>query len=106
MSDDKLIASGAYKLFFEELHKHLETASSVLSGAPSSIDESRLILGAAFHTIRGSAGFFGLSQIAKISHELEDLLLTEESKAPVKIKKVKSLVDELQTLVSQLPNPK
>ena len=64
-------------MFVEELDKHLATATKILAAlAPGAAltDPQRITLSQAFHTIRGSAGFFELVEVAQIAKSLEELL--------------------------------
>ena len=68
-----LITSAAYKLFIEELERHLCDAKSIMETSATLNDDQRKKLGAAFHTIRGGAGFFKLSEISLVAQDLEEL---------------------------------
>lgn len=69
------LVSPAYRLFIDELERHLCIAEIQLNPKASEVssDQARK-LSASFHTIRGSAGFFGLASIAKTAQALEEHL--------------------------------
>jgi len=101
---DKLLNSPAYRMFIEELDKHLKTASTVLSelaGNSALNTEQRTRLSTAFHTIRGGAGFFALSEIALCARTLEEKLGT----APVgnDTEEIRKLVHGLMEMALSLP---
>jgi HPt (histidine-containing phosphotransfer) domain-containing protein len=99
-----LITSTAYRIFVEELAKHLAKADQVLvsDGAPANDlrDASNC-----FHTIKGGAGFFGLSEIAKVAGELEKLLLTADFQAKGGFDRSRNLVAQLHELSKAMPKP-
>lgn len=78
MSHTKLALSTdspAYRLFVEELDKHLLHALSHVSSDQLMVTAQQAHdLGANFHTIRGGAGFFGLKDIAQTAQSLEEHL--------------------------------
>jgi two-component system chemotaxis sensor kinase CheA len=65
-----------YQVFFEETAEHLETMESLLLGldvgAPDT-EQLNAIFRAA-HSIKGSSGTFGFSDMADVTHVLENLL--------------------------------
>ena len=67
--------SPAYRLFIEELERHLCAAELQLNPqSPLVSNDQARKLSASFHTIRGSAGFFGLASIAQTAQALEEHL--------------------------------
>ncbi|NDC39556.1 MAG: hypothetical protein EBZ48_16210 [Proteobacteria bacterium] len=67
--------SAAYRLFIEEFDKHLLHAHGcIIQDAFTVPPEQARLFSVAFHTIRGSAGFFGLGEVARLCQELEDHL--------------------------------
>ena len=66
----KLLAGAAYKIFFEELSKHLEATATLFDTTEWSAEEVKQAIGR-FHTIRGSAGFFKFTTLAATAGELE-----------------------------------
>ena len=65
-----------YQVFFEETAEHLATMESLLLGldvgAPD--DESLNAIFRAAHSIKGSSGTFGFTDLADVTHVLENLL--------------------------------
>jgi chemotaxis protein histidine kinase CheA len=108
----KLLQSQAYKLFVEELDKHLAACEAVLTAqtarqAPLTTEERRK-LSTAFHTIRGGAGFFALTDIAQTAKALEERLqqpALEVSPGVVEDDSVavRALVQTIQKAASLLP---
>lgn len=72
MSDDlekKLLAGAAYRIFFDELKKHVAATRTVFDGELAD-DNLKEAMGR-FHTIRGGAGFFKFSMISELAGKLE-----------------------------------
>ena len=65
-----------YQVFFEETAEHLAAMESLLLGldvgAPD--DESLNAIFRAAHSIKGSSGTFGFTDLADVTHVLENLL--------------------------------
>lgn len=64
----------AYRVFIEEMSGHIEEALRFCTGKAESESFDLNALRVGFHKIKGGAGFFGLSEIAQISREIEHLL--------------------------------
>ena len=65
-----------YQVFFEESQEHLDSMESLLLGldlADPDAEELNAIFRAA-HSIKGSAGTFGFTDLAEVTHVLENLL--------------------------------
>lgn len=100
-----LIGGKAYKLFQSELGKHLDSARSLVKGNRlPSIDECYQA-GASFHTIRGGAGFFGLTELAQVAGNLESMLMSGNKEMLDNFSEVRQLVDRIEALAAKLPNP-
>jgi HPt (histidine-containing phosphotransfer) domain-containing protein len=77
MSEDfekKMLAGVAYRMFCEELQRHL-SASSTFFAQPEWTPEQLKEASGRFHTIRGGAGFFKLTELSALAGELEKGLL-------------------------------
>lgn len=77
MSEDlekKLLGGVAYRMFCEELQKHLSAAERFFA-TDSWTTEALQEMSGRFHTIRGAAGFFKLVEVASIAGELEKALV-------------------------------
>ena len=64
-------------VFFEEAREHLETMENGLLGLEAGGDADAATLNRIFraaHTIKGGSGMFGLSETARFTHSLENLL--------------------------------
>ena len=99
-----LITSTAYRIFVEELAKHLTKADQVLGNEQAQAEDLRDASNS-FHTIRGGAGFFGLSDIAKIAGELEKFLLASDFRAKGGFEQSRKLVSRLHELSKEMPKP-
>lgn len=95
----------AYRIYFDEIAKHLHEASSVLADATALSSESRYAVSARFHTIRGGAGFFGLSAIAEVAGKLEYLLARPDLDLRAEKEGIDELLHHLETLAGGLPPP-
>ena len=65
-----------YQVFFEETAEHLETMEALLLGldvASPDVEQLNAIFRAA-HSIKGSSGTFGFTNMADVTHVLENLL--------------------------------
>jgi two-component system chemotaxis sensor kinase CheA len=65
-----------YQVFFEETAEHLETMEALLLGldvASPDVEQLNAIFRAA-HSIKGSSGTFGFTDMADVTHVLENLL--------------------------------
>jgi len=96
--------SPAYRLFLEELDKHVLHALGHLgaSALVVSADQARQ-LGASFHTIRGSAGFFGLDDIAHISQMLEEHLFDVADGGVLEASRAAQWIVDISELAKRLP---
>ncbi len=91
----------AYTVFIEEVTGRVDEAVRFCSGQmdPESSDIHSLQVG--FHRIKGGAGFFGLSEIGRISREIEHLLHSAGQTAGRTVE-LSSLVSALQKQVLEL----
>ena len=98
--------SPAYCLFIEEVDKHLAFAHESLTGGPGGItpDIARR-LGASFHTIRGSAGFFGLSEVADLAKRIEEHFFAVAGGEQLDLTRMQPLVESVTNLTADLPRP-
>lgn len=98
------LESPAYRLFIEELDKHLRHAASfVIAGRLHVSAEQARELGASFHTIRGSAGFFGLAEVATNSQTLEEHLFEVADGGALDACRAATLIGELVDLARNFP---
>lgn len=77
MSEDfekKLLAGAAYRMFVEELQKHLDASKGFFALSEWTPEQLKETSGR-FHTIRGGAGFFKLTDLSALAGELEKGLL-------------------------------
>lgn len=68
--EKKLLAGTAYKIFFDELQKHINATRAVFDGESWNDELLKEAMGR-FHTIRGGAGFFKLSKLSELAGKLE-----------------------------------
>lgn len=106
-SVNKLLLGGAYRIFFEEIAKHIEASREYLGSAKGITSEERASeLGARFHTIKGGAGFFGLHDIASFAGQIEDLLLKrKDEKLGARASQSHELFCKLAEAAKALPAP-
>ena len=99
MGLDPMLAN-AYKIYIAEVRRHLVEVKDVLE-TPETPD----LVGASgrFHTIRGGAGFFGLSDIASVAGKLEYALLEPTLRFEEAKESIMNLVSELETLAQKMP---
>jgi two-component system chemotaxis sensor kinase CheA len=95
--------------FIEEATSHLENLGSGLLQLENQANDQKFIDGLfrAVHSIKGTAGFFGLKKIVSLAHATESVFAAIKSrKLPIDKKLVNTLlgaVDALQALVGNLP---
>jgi chemotaxis protein histidine kinase CheA len=97
------LESPAYVLFIEEVDKHLHFAHTEFASKTSITAEAAKKLGAAFHTIRGSAGFFGLAEIAELAKGLEERFFALANGTNLDFEKSKESLEKLVALADKLP---
>ncbi len=105
--DDELLG-----MFVQEAAEHLETIEpDLLTLEEKGDDTEPEIINRLFrsvHSIKGSAGFFGLTSITKLSHTMENLLgkVREQtmSASPAVTDSLLSGLDKLQTMIDDVAN--
>ncbi len=96
--ENKLISGKAFQVFRTELRKHLSSSELLILGSTEALDVASLKrLSASFHTIRGGSGFFGLSEVAHLSEQLEELFGKENFD-------IKKDLDSAKTIFLDLKN--
>ena len=105
MADNELLLGKAYGIFHSEFHKHLQNADGMVSKKSLEKEELKR-LSAYFHTIRGGAGFFGLTTIAEVSKSLEYLFLEPTFQIDRELQKVVDMLTKLKLEGEKLPEPK
>lgn len=108
MSDDfekKLLAGAAYRIFFDELKKHIEATREVFEGEKWQEDSLQEAM-CRFHTIRGGAGFFKLSKLAELAGKLEVAIQSSDSNTLfLQAASLRELNLELQKEAASVPLP-
>lgn len=103
--EKKLLAGAAYKIFFEELHKHLVATATLFDSTEWSPEQLKEAIGR-FHTIRGSAGFFKFITLATSAGELEVLLQQgTSSDLAGQIDRLRELYKQLSDAAATIPTP-
>lgn len=103
MSKD-LLSGNAYRVFVNEVDKHLkQVAASLAGGAEPSAEDTRAMSGS-FHTIKGAAGFFGLQELGSLAGELEEKLLRDDFSWESQGEATRAQVERLVELVQKLPS--
>ena len=95
------ILNGAYKIFVDEVHRHL-TETRI---AFSEVELPRPDLKATtvrFHQIRGGAGFFGLDDIEKTACEIEMILKALSETGEGEVSALRELYHQLEEHVSKI----
>ena len=96
--------SPAYRLFLEELDRHLLHALGHVSSDSLCVTATQAReLAANFHTIRGGAGFFGLSDIAQTAKSLEEHLFEVADGAALDSDRAGGWIVSLSNLAKNLP---
>jgi chemotaxis protein histidine kinase CheA len=72
--EKKMLAGTAYRMFCEELQRHLHASSAFFALSDWTPEQLKEASGR-FHTIRGGAGFFKLTELSRLAGELEKGLL-------------------------------
>ncbi len=108
MADDlekKLLAGKAYRIFCEELQKHLEATSTMFITGDWTPEQLREASNR-FHTIKGGAGFFRLTSVASLAGELENLLGdTDPADLAKMLDTLRDLDQKLRSAASEIPVP-
>jgi chemotaxis protein histidine kinase CheA len=101
----KLLRGAAYRIFFDEVQKHLDGITVLCDRAELSAQEVAEAAGR-FHTIKGGAGFFKLVELAGVAGALENGL---KGVAPAQIREklceLEPLLVRLRAAVAALPQP-
>ena len=98
-----IISPAAYKLFVEELTKHLADAHATFGRAAHTSSDDFIRLSARFHTIKGGAGFFGLTRIAEIASALEQHFNQPDAATFIHGAEARSLLAELDSASREIP---
>ena len=103
--EKKLLGGMAYRIFVDELTKHLGATQTLFKTTSWTAEELQEASGR-FHTIRGGAGFFRLTKIASVAGELEKLLGENSPEDLVgQIDKLRELDSSLRNEAGTIPAP-
>ena len=103
--EKKLLAGAAYRIFFEETHKHMADVGPFFVSSSWSADQLQVAAGR-FHTIKGGAGFFQLKGVAAAAGELEgSLKKLSPVEVAVQFDSLRCLYDTLCRAVADMPAP-
>ncbi|MBX7143623.1 MAG: Hpt domain-containing protein [Oligoflexia bacterium] len=102
---DQAILGNAYKIFAVELARHLDGARQTFFSNRAFTADDYIRVGAAFHTIKGGAGFFGLSDLAQVAAKLETMLMGAKETLILDVEEVRALVTKVEALAKELPSP-
>lgn len=101
----KLLRGAAYRIFFEEVQRHVDGITTLCNRADLSSQEVAEAAGR-FHTIKGGAGFFKLVELAGVAGALENGLKgVEAAHAREKLSELEPLLARLRAAVAALPKP-
>jgi len=98
-----ILSPTAYRLFVEELAKHLADATSTFARAQQATKDDLVRLGARFHTIKGGAGFFGFDRIAELAATLEERFNAKDAATFITGDEARSLLHELESASREIP---
>ena len=103
--EKKLLAGAAYKIFFEELQKHITATATLFDSTEWNPEQLKEAVGS-FHTIRGSAGFFKFTTLASSAGELE-VTLQQATAADLaaQIDRLRGLYKQLSDAAAAIPAP-
>jgi len=103
--EKKLLGGTAYRIFCDELSKHLAATETLFCTAGWTEDQLKEASGR-FHTIRGGAGFFKLTAIATLAGQLETMLNENSPAALVEhVEKLREIDLGLRRESSSIPAP-
>ncbi len=98
------ILNGAYKIFVDEVHRHLkETRIAFYDGELPQPELKATTV--RFHQIRGGAGFFGLDEIEKTACEIEQILKALSETGEGEVSALRVLYNKLEEHVSKISKP-
>lgn len=98
---EQLLCSNAYRLFYSEAHSFCAELATAL-GQSEQLPESTISkLRLAGHTLKGGAGFFGLSQLASTGDEIEKVAIDSGTNG-----NLERLLERLRSETEALPEPK
>ena len=100
-----LLKGKAYGIFVAELAKHLARAHEVFDREQSPTSEQVYLAMTSFHTIKGGAGFFGLSEIARVAGHLESLLQKDDLDLALELSGIRDSIASLEKLAKRMPDP-
>jgi len=96
------ILTRAYSVYLNESVQHLQEIQTLLSSQkPSKEELTRAAV--RFHTIRGGAGFFGLTTILQLARALEELAKQKEFESSEDLNHLKRALAQLQSEIATLP---
>lgn len=101
----ELLKGQAYRLFLEELDHNMAFTREVLGMERVSAARHYSDLKLKFHSIKGASGFFGFSRIAAVAGRIEACAAEAERSGQLDAGSLGSSLDELASLVTELPVP-
>ena len=106
MIKEALLGGNAYRLFVGELQRYLDFARPMFAESTLPSADAARLLAANFHTIKGSAGFFGFDDIFRSAGELEKTLMGIEKGASPDWLALQATFSVLVNAASLIPPPK
>ena len=100
-----LILGNAYRMFVGEIAKHLAFSRELFWGSKTPGPDQLIEASARFHTIRGGAGFFSLTDIASTAAKLENKLKSDNFNLAAEIDHIRDLIQEIEGFAGQMPAP-
>ena len=95
----------AYRLFVEELATHLTAAAASFSDDHICSATELRQLSSRFHTIKGGAGFFGLTDVQDLAGKLEDTLGVLSPSCLKTKPELCAIFEALKSISARLPTP-
>jgi HPt (histidine-containing phosphotransfer) domain-containing protein len=98
-SDDEILCN-AYRLYREEVARHIEEIEALLAAAPLLSPDQKEVCSIKLHTMKGGAGFFKLDSVREKIKEMEKAF---ESEVNTPHARLTILINDLKAIAQKLP---
>lgn len=99
------ILKNAYKVYFSEAKQHLNELKGIFVDENKPLPEVLRVASTRFHTLKGGAGFFGLTEISKVSGFLEKKIIEPDFNFLDSKNEVVEKFLTLKKLIEEMPEP-